>query len=475
VVKGTNSASRLWLARRMATMLAGAPPGQRIHVVADAACAGKELQKLPPGVTWTTRLRKDAALYQLPPARTGRRGRPRARGDRLPSLAKLAADAAFAPVTVTRYGKTATVHAAMITCLWYTVFGARRARVILIRDVRTTGYDLALVTTDPDASPAQAIERYAARWSIEVALEDARQAFGCGQARNRAADAVRRTVPFQLACQAIATCWYTTTGHDPADIDGLRARAPWYATKTQPSTADMAAKLRRVPIAARFKASRPDQPTLEEISPSAWPGKTQRHNRESRVIWHPLERISGALTNALYGTGWLPDPARFNFVRAATRPVEDAVTKATSHLSSTLGPLFTIVIGAVLILVAVHFLGKLLKLLMVGRARDILTNAVGRNAYLAMASGTAVTVLTQSSTITTSVLVPFAGTGILTPAQIYPVTVGANLGTTFTTVFAAFAVVGQDAKIGLQAAFVHLLYNVFIAMPALIIILVGVL
>jgi len=54
------------------------------------------------------------------------------------------------------------------------------------------------------------------------------------------------------------------------------------------------------------------------------------------LIWHPLERISGALTNALYGTGWLPDPARFNFVRAATRPVVDGVTTATSHLSSTL-------------------------------------------------------------------------------------------------------------------------------------------
>jgi solute carrier family 34 (sodium-dependent phosphate cotransporter) len=178
-------------------------------------------------------------------------------------------------------------------------------------------------------------------------------------------------------------------------------------------------------------------------------------------IWHPLERISGALTNALYGTGWLPDPNRFNFVRAATRPVVDGVTRATSHLSSTLGPLFTIVIGAVLILVAVHYLGKLLKLLMVGRARDILTKAVGRNAYLAMAAGMGVTVLTQSSTVTNSVLVPFAGAGILTPAQVYPVTVGANLGTTFTTVFAAFAVVGQDAKIGLQAAFVHLIYNVF--------------
>jgi len=59
---------------------------------------------------------------------------------------------------------------------------------------------------------------------------------------------------------------YATAGHDPTDVADHRARAPWYATKAQPSTADMAAKLRRVIIAARFKASRPDQPTPEEIS-----------------------------------------------------------------------------------------------------------------------------------------------------------------------------------------------------------------
>jgi sodium-dependent phosphate cotransporter len=69
------------------------------------------------------------------------------------------------------------------------------------------------------------------------------------------------------------------------------------------------------------------------------------------------------------------------------------VIRATSHLSSTLGPLFTIVIGAALILVAVTYLGQLLKQLMVGRARDVLTKAVGRNAYLAMASGVGVTIL----------------------------------------------------------------------------------
>ena len=72
-------------------------------------------------------------------------------------------------------------------------------------------------------------------------------------------------MPFQLACQAIATVWYASAGHHPADIDAHRARAPWYATKSQPSTADMLAKLRRVLIAAKFRASCPGQPTLEEV------------------------------------------------------------------------------------------------------------------------------------------------------------------------------------------------------------------
>jgi hypothetical protein len=86
------------------------------------------------------------------------------------------------------------------------------------------------------------------------------------QARNRTAAAVERTVPFELACQAVAVTWYATAGHDPADLHERRSAAPWYTTKAEPSTADMTAKLRRVIIAARFKPSRPGQPTSAEIS-----------------------------------------------------------------------------------------------------------------------------------------------------------------------------------------------------------------
>jgi hypothetical protein len=265
VIKGTMSASRLWLARRMVTRLAAGLPGREVHVTADSAYAGQELKELPDGVTWTTRLRSNAALYDLPPERTGKRGRPRARGDRLPSLVKIAATAAFSQVTVTRYGKTETIAMHAFTCLWYCVTGAKTVTVVLIRDKSRTGYDLALVTTQQRPGIAAVIERYAARWAIEVAIEDAKQLFGTGQARNRTARAVERAIPFMLACQAITVTWYATAGHSPADTAARRANAPWYTAKTEPSTADMTAKLRRVIIAARFKPLCPDQPKPEEI------------------------------------------------------------------------------------------------------------------------------------------------------------------------------------------------------------------
>ena len=158
------------------------------------------------------------------------------------------------------------MHVAALTCLWYSVFGPQPVQVILIREPgRASGFDLALVSTDPTASPGRVIERYAARWSIEITIEDAKQLFGVGQAHNRKADAVRRTVPFGLICQSLTILWYAQSGHHPADVTAHRERAPWYTTKTQPSVADMLAKLRRVLIASRYRLPHPEQPTPEEI------------------------------------------------------------------------------------------------------------------------------------------------------------------------------------------------------------------
>ncbi|MHB1783755.1 MAG: IS701 family transposase, partial [Acidimicrobiales bacterium] len=227
VVKNSGDSSRLALARRLVEALATALPGRRIEVVADSAYAGRLLRGLPQNVTWTTRLRSNAALYDLAPLRTGKRGRPRLKGAKLALLAKLAGNAKFTPTTVTRYGTTTTVSVAVIRCLWYGVFGPQAVQVVLVRDKSTTGYDVALVTTDLAASAAQIIERYASRWSIEVCIEDAKQTGGVGQARNRVRLAVERTVPFALIVNTLAVVWYAAVGYHPDDIDERRELAPW--------------------------------------------------------------------------------------------------------------------------------------------------------------------------------------------------------------------------------------------------------
>src|SRR5674476_1302636 len=170
------------------------------------------------------------------------------------------------PTTVTRYGTTTTVSVAVIRCLWHGVFGPQAVQVVLVRDKSKTGYDVALVTTDLAARAAQVIERYASRWSIEVAIEDAKQIGGVGQARNRLRSAVERTVPFALAVNTLAVCWYATAGHHPDDVAAARELAPWYREKTQPSVLDMLAKLRHVIIAAQYRHEDPQPPTPQEIT-----------------------------------------------------------------------------------------------------------------------------------------------------------------------------------------------------------------
>ena len=122
VRKGTDAASRLVLARRLVEALIAAVPGRPVQVVADSAYTGKALRGLPAGINWTTRLRANASLSHLAPPRTGKRGRPRLRGERLPDLKTLAA-ATFTPAAMHRYGATTQVHTAVINCLWYGVFG----------------------------------------------------------------------------------------------------------------------------------------------------------------------------------------------------------------------------------------------------------------------------------------------------------------------------------------------------------------
>ena len=121
---------------------------------------------------------------------------------------------------------------------------------------------LAVSRPDPDD---EIIARYAGRWAIEVAIGDAKNITGAGEARNRRPRAVERTVPFALFTQSIVIIWYHLAGHSPAIARDRRGRAPWYAAKTCPAYIDMITRLRRVLIAAQFHPGAPRQPTPEEI------------------------------------------------------------------------------------------------------------------------------------------------------------------------------------------------------------------
>jgi hypothetical protein len=257
------------MAREMVCLLAARLPGRRIDVVGDAAYASEAWRGVDTTITVTSRLRVNAAIYAPAPERTGKRGRPRKWGRRLASLAQIATDPATQWVehTVRRYGNSETLLLHTLDCLWEPLGAQTPVRVILVQDTtKPAGYQLALITTDLTSTPAQIVERYAQRWAIEVCFEEAKHQAGVGDAENRTEKAVQRTVPFQFLAMSITIAWYALHGHHPDDITEHRARAPWYQSKTNPSFADMLAKLRRTIIADQYSPGRLRAPYQQKIT-----------------------------------------------------------------------------------------------------------------------------------------------------------------------------------------------------------------
>ncbi len=259
------------LARELLEVLLAHLPGHPVHLVGDAAYATGAFRGLPGQVTVTTRLRCDAALHQLPGPRTGRRGRPKVKGDRLPELIVVAATTSYrwAQARLRCYGTTADREVLVLRCLWYGVLKHQEVQVVLVRVLGAPdGYDLALVSTDLQATGPELVERYAARWEIEQAFLDGKHLFGIADARIRRQRSVERVVPFTLACTSLAVIWYARYGQPAADLAAHRARAPWYRTKQAVSVADMLAALRRALLIAQYQQGRPDQAILD-LSPDA--------------------------------------------------------------------------------------------------------------------------------------------------------------------------------------------------------------
>ncbi len=149
-------------------------------------------------------------------------------------------------------------------------------------------------------------------------------------------------------------------------------------------------------------------------------------------------------------------------------PLKDALKAGLEPVKSVAGALLQAEKGQGILLVlfsAILIFGSLLLLVKLMRSATqssievFITRFLGQNPFRSILLGAVVTVMVQSSSITTSLLVPLAGAGLLTLEQAFPVTIGANVGTTVTALLATLAVSGANAQAGVEIALVHVLFN----------------
>ena len=171
-----------------------------------------------------------------------------------------------------------------------------------------------------------------------------------------------------------------------------------------------------------------------------------------------LEKLSGALVHAIENIGSV-DASGKGIVKMVLGSGASFVESLTSSLPDPWGGFVLIAAGIALILLSIMYLGNALRTVFVGRARKFLQAAVGKGPVTGIFSGTLVTVLVQSSSTTTSIIVPLAGSGMIGLRHVYPFTLGANIGTTVTALLAATAITGATHAIAHQIAIGHFLYN----------------
>ncbi|MEJ2541250.1 MAG: Na/Pi symporter [Gemmatimonadota bacterium] len=183
------------------------------------------------------------------------------------------------------------------------------------------------------------------------------------------------------------------------------------------------------------------------------------------VILLPLELATGFLQR---GATWLAGVLGGLGGADYDSPIKGAISAGTRPLgwfAETVTPsdgwaaLVLIALSGTIIFVSLMSIVSLMRSAMRTRVEALVSMALGKTPLLAIAVGIVATVMVQSSSITTSLLVPLAGAGVLTLKQAFPVTLGANIGTTVTALLAALAATGEYAGAGLTIALVHLLFN----------------
>ncbi|MBN2119650.1 MAG: Na/Pi symporter [Candidatus Omnitrophica bacterium] len=184
------------------------------------------------------------------------------------------------------------------------------------------------------------------------------------------------------------------------------------------------------------------------------------------IMLFPLELKFRYLTRlALFLERFFEDIGGIKFT-SPLKLVLSPIVKALEHLffqtlslAPKAGGLLMIISGCLFLFASLIFLVRLLRKLFIGKAEILLDRYIFRNDLFAMGIGFFITVLAQSSSLTISVMVPLAGAGVLSLSRIFPYTMGANVGTTFTALLASLAIVGEGRSAALAAALAHFCFN----------------
>jgi len=183
------------------------------------------------------------------------------------------------------------------------------------------------------------------------------------------------------------------------------------------------------------------------------------------AILLPLELLTGFLTQIAL---WLTELLRGTEVSEVGRsPIRSAVKLPVDAIAGLFdgdpiggatAALLLLALGLALIFAALGLITRNMRQLVAGSVERAMNRVVGTGGgAIGLVVGLLVTVAVQSSTITTSILVPLVAAGVLTLPNAYPITLGANIGTTITGLLASLAVLRPE---GLTIALVHTLFNV---------------
>ena len=169
--------------------------------------------------------------------------------------------------------------------------------------------------------------------------------------------------------------------------------------------------------------------------------------------FHFIQKTATYLDHKFEGVGGMK---LFNPLKAILAPVIDIIDKLVTNLPYK--EIVLMIISIIAMFTALAFLIRTIRSLVLDKIEIIINKYLFKNDALGIFWGTIMTFIVQSSSVTTSLIVPLAGAGVVDLRKIFPYTLGANIGTTGTALLAALA---TSNPIAITAAFAHLVFNIF--------------